>query len=74
MQTVRPVKPIVIIDDDDAIVRDEIAALYLGDVHPDSLDAIPNGPKTVWLSARRKGRRWGDVKRCARERAAASAP
>jgi hypothetical protein len=69
---VKPIKPITIIDDEDAIVRDEVAALFLADVHPDSIDAIPGAPKPVQLSPRRRGRRWGDVKRCARERAAVS--
>jgi hypothetical protein len=74
METVRtrPIKPVVIVDDDDAIVSNEIAAAYLGGVHPDTLDAIPGMPPEVRLSPRRVGRRWGDVKRCARERVRAT--
>jgi hypothetical protein len=72
MKTVRPIKPVTIIDDDDAIVSDEIAAAFLGGVHPDTLDSIPGMPPSVYLSPRRKGRRLGDVRRCARARVAAS--
>ncbi len=67
METLRTVKPMVIVDDDDAIVSNEVAAAFLGGVHPDTLDAIPGMPPEVRLSPRRVGRRWGDVKRCARE-------
>jgi hypothetical protein len=70
MNTVRPIKPLMIIDDDDAIISDEVAAAFLGGVHPDTLDKIPGMPPPVRLSPRRKGRRLGDVRRCARERAA----
>jgi hypothetical protein len=44
MNTVRPIKPLMIIDDDDAIISDEVAAAFLGGVHPDTLDKIPGMP------------------------------
>jgi hypothetical protein len=72
MKNVRPVRPITIIDDDDAIISDAAAAAFLGGIHPDTIDSIPDAPPVVHLSPRRKGRRLGDVRRCARQRAAAA--
>jgi hypothetical protein len=72
MDVIRPVKPVVIVDDDDAIISDEAAALFLGGVHPDTLDKIPGMTPKVRLSPKRTGRRFGGVRRCARERAAAA--
>jgi len=63
MQTVRPIKPVLIVDDDDAIIDERAAAAFLGGIHPDSIPQLPNPPKRIRLTPRRSGFRLGDVRR-----------